>query len=707
MNGLTDLAAGLPWSRRVTLIAALLALIACLGYGAVSVRDANASQTVLEEEGEQKLTAAPGEASERSRFGSSVALSGNGELALVGAPSDDGGVGAAFTFSRSEEGGWTQQGTPLTVPAANTEGEGCSSASSEEIEEAEEGEEAGEEGVAEAHACHFGRSVALSEDGSTAVVGAPREDGSRGAVWIYTRSGSSWTQATELSSPEPGLSRHFGVSVAASANGDTIAVGAPLLRGRVWVFTRSGSSWVAVGGALAGPDEEGEAFFGHSIALSADGETVAVGGPGDNGKHGAAWIFTRSGPGWVQQGSKITGAGEISEGRFGSSVALSGDGSTALVGARGDDEGVGAAWLYSETGSGWAQQGPMLKGHEEASEGFGYSVALSSGGTRALVGADDGENARGDARLFERSGSTWQLQAQLGAKLTQRGAARYGSSVALSSEGRWMLLGGPFSEKMGAAWMFGPRPSVTAVKPESGPSDGGTKVEIQGENLTGTEAVSFGAVAADEFEVTSAKSILVTSPPGVGKVDITVKTPFGVSSTSEADEFTYKISTGRGGGGGKGAGGEGGASGSGGSGAAAGGTTPGASGPSSETVVLGFGATHAPSCGASLLSRKISVQRNYRALLKLVGAGAGACSGKLRLQVRTKVSKRRYRTRTIGTASFSIAASTRVTVKIRLNGLGRALLASRHGSLEASLVIVKSKPSPTRAHTASVRLTRR
>lgn len=689
------------------MLAALIALLAGAAYGASAAVSADGSSTYLETEGEQKLTAALDEGSERSRFGSSVAISGDGDLALVGAPSDDGGIGAAFTFTRSESGGWSQQGTLLTVPSTGTEGEGCSNDVGGE--ETEEGEEAGEEGVAEAHACHFGRSVALSEDGSTAVVGAPRENGNSGAVWIYTRAGSSWTQATELASPEQGQNRHFGVSVAVSANGDTIAVGAPLLRGRVWVFARSGSSWAPVGSALAGAGEEGEAFFGHSIALSADGETVAVGAPGDNGKHGGVWIFARAGSGWAQQGAKITGADEVSEGRFGSSVALSGDGRTALVGGRGNENGLGAAWIYSQTGSGWAQQGPMLTGARQASEGFGYSVALSADGASALVGADEGESGHGEAWLFERSGGNWQLQAQLGAKLTQRGAARYGSSVALSAEGRWRLLGGPFSEKMGAVWVFGPRPSVTSVAPETGSTDGGTKVEIQGENLAQAEAVDFGGAAATELEVISAKSIRVTSPPGMGKVDITVRTPFGVSSTSQADVFAYKISTGRGGGKGEKEGGGEVGTGSGSSVVGGGSTqpTPLPSGPSSETVVLGFGATHPPSCGASLLSRKISVQRNYRALLKLVGAGIGSCSGKLRLQVRMRISKKRYRTRTIGTARFSIAASKRVTIKIKLNGLGHTLLASRHGRLNATLVIVKSKPSPTRARTASVRLTRR
>jgi IPT/TIG domain len=246
------------------------------------------------------------------------------------------------------------------------------------------------------------------------------------------------------------------------------------------------------------------------------------------------------------------------------------------------------------------------------------------------------------------------------------------------------------------------------VTPNEGSSTGGTPVIISGENLSQAEVVSFGSKEVS-FTITPTQSIEVTSPPGMGKVDITVKTPFGVSSTSEADVFSYKISTGRGGGGKTGGGNENkeAGTGNGGSGTVGGGTTPTPSGPSSETVVLGFGASHAPSCGASLLSKKISVQRNYRALFKLVGAGAGSCSGKLRLQVRMKVSKRHYRTRTIGSAGFSIAASKRVTIRIKLNGLGRALLASRHGRLGASLVIVRSKPSPTRAHTASVRLTRR
>jgi hypothetical protein len=709
MSRLTDLAAGFASAPRTPVRAGLLVLVLGAGFGGAAAVDASGQAPVLEREPEQKLAATASEENQRGRFGSDVAISGDGTLALVGAPDEDGGVGSVWTFARSQSG-WSEQGPELTVPAVDSEGGGCTNETSgeEEPEEGEEvGEEPGEEELEQPHPCNFGRSVALSEDGSTAVVGAPRENGNSGAVWIYTRSGAGWTQATKLNSPEPNLNRRFGVSVAVSADGTTIAVGAPRLRGRVWVFRRSGSSWVPIGGGLAGTGEEGEGFFGHSVALSADGETVVVGAPSDSDKQGAAWIFAHSGSGWAQQGSKVTGDGESGEGRFGSSVALSGDGKTALVGAHGNDEGSGAVWAYTDTEAGWFQQGPALSGGGQAAEGFGDSVALSADGATALIGASDAEENRGATWLFERSGGSWQEQAKLGAGSTEQGMGRFGSSVALSAEGQWMLVGGAFDQRLGAVWAFGPRPTVTGLAPATGSSSGGTEVTISGENLSGATAVRFGSTPAKRFEVISQKSIVAESPAGMGTVPVTVESKFGVSSAGASDQFTYKISTGVGGG--KGKEGSGGETASGGSSAGssdAGTGTPAASGPSSETVVLGFGAVRAPVCGASLLSKSIAVQRNYNASFRLLGAGVGKCAGKLTLRVRLKLADKRYKTKTIGAASFSVAASKRVVIKVRLNRLGRALLKSRHGRLGAKLVIVKSSPAPTRAHTASVHLRR-
>ena len=73
---------------------------------------------------------------------------------------------------------------------------------------------------------------------------------------------------------------------------------------------------------LTGSGESGAGEFGARVALSSDGNTALIGGIGDNSDHGAAWVFTRSGSTWTQQGSKLTGSGESGEGEFGSSVAL-------------------------------------------------------------------------------------------------------------------------------------------------------------------------------------------------------------------------------------------------------------------------------------------------------------------------------------------------------------------------------------------------
>ena len=83
-----------------------------------------------------------------------------------------------------------------------------------------------------------------------------------------------------------------------------------------------------------------------SVALSADGDTALIGGLDDNSTRGAAWLFTRSGSTWTQRGEKLTGGGEAGEGEFGTNVALSADGDTALIGAWRDNGGAGAAWAY-------------------------------------------------------------------------------------------------------------------------------------------------------------------------------------------------------------------------------------------------------------------------------------------------------------------------------------------------------------------------
>src|SRR5262249_45780917 len=152
----------------------------------------------------------------------------------------------------------------------------------------------------------FGESVALSSDGSTALVSGSGDDGGAGAVRVFTRSGHTWSQQAKLTGTE-GANHSFGRDVALSSDGGTAVIGDPGARGGLgvaWVFTRAGASW-STQAALAGSDAVGRARTGRSVAVSADGDTALVGAWNDNGATGAAWVFTRSGTAWTQQGQKL------------------------------------------------------------------------------------------------------------------------------------------------------------------------------------------------------------------------------------------------------------------------------------------------------------------------------------------------------------------------------------------------------------------
>jgi hypothetical protein len=169
---------------------------------------------------------------------------------------------------------------------------------------------------------------------------------------------------------------------------------------------RSGSTWVQQGPKLTGSGELGSTHvnFGSGVALSADGNTALIGGYTDNDGRGAAWVLKRSGDAWTQQGPPLTGTGESGEGGFGWSVALSADGDAALIGGWTNNDYQGAAWVFTSSGGAWAQLGPPLTGTGASlilnGGEFGGSVALSANGQTGLIGGDNAMNTRGAAWVF-------------------------------------------------------------------------------------------------------------------------------------------------------------------------------------------------------------------------------------------------------------------------------------------------------------------
>jgi hypothetical protein len=292
---------------------------------------------------------------------------------------------------------------------------------------------------------------------------------------VFTRSGSSWTQQQELVDSTADSDAYFGISVALSSDGNTALIGGYGDSGGVgaaWVFTRSGSSWTQQE-ELVDSTADSNASFGTSVALSSDGNTALIGGYYDSGGLGAAWVFTRSGSSWTQQEELVDSTADNSA-YFGYSVALSSDGNTALIGGYNDSGGAGAAWVFTRSGSSWTQQQELVDSPTDSYAYFGDSVALSSDGNTALIGGDIGAGA---AWVFTRSGSTWTQQQELVDSPTDS-YAYFGDSVALSSDGNTALIGGAGdSSAVGAAWVFAaPSTTNTTAASSVNPSPTGAPV---------------------------------------------------------------------------------------------------------------------------------------------------------------------------------------------------------------------------------------
>ncbi len=307
----------------------------------------------------------------------SVALSADGNTAIAGGAELFGYPGGvAWVFTRTN-GVWTQQGGELI-------------------------------GKGRAGTMTSGASVALSPDGNTAVMGDPSDNGGVGTAWVFVRSGGVWTQqGGKLVATDSVGASYQGASVALSGN--TLVVGGSgdnNETGAVWVYTRTGSRWTQDGSKLVGKDATNNvgaisgSSLGWSVALSADGNTLIAGGEGDSRLQGAAWIFALSNGVWIQQGVRLVGNGAFQFAGQGRSVSISGDGNTVVVGGPLDRYGTGAVWVFTRSNGIWSQRVGKIVGTDGDSSAQGSSVALSADGSTLLVGSPEDNYETGAAWAF-------------------------------------------------------------------------------------------------------------------------------------------------------------------------------------------------------------------------------------------------------------------------------------------------------------------
>ena len=352
-----------------------------------------------------KLVASDAQASDA--FGFSVSI--DGDTLVAGAWYEDAGgsnAGAAYVFTRSGTS-WSQQAKLVASDA-----------------------QAGDE---------FGNAIAIS--GDTVVVGAYAEDtggSGAGAAYVFTRSGTTWSQQAKLQASDKGTYDYLGMSVA--IDGNTVVAGAfyedsgASDAGSATVFTRSGTTW-SQQARLTASDPQANDQFGYSISISSD--TVVVGAyTEDTGgtDAGAAYVFTRSGTSWSQQ-AKLQASDKAAGDQLGYSVSISSD--TVVAGAPLEDAGgneAGAAYIFTRSGTSWSQQAKIVAANAGELDSFGTSVDID--GDSVIVGAwreDTKASDGGAVYVFTRSGTSWSQQKLLTASDVPADA-RFGHAVAVDGK---------------------------------------------------------------------------------------------------------------------------------------------------------------------------------------------------------------------------------------------------------------------------------
>ena len=263
----------------------------------------------------------------------------------------------------------------------------------------------------------------------------------------------SWSQHSKLVASDPAENDQFGWSVAISGDGLTAVVGANLddspavNAGSAYIYINSGGTW-SEQAKLVASDQAAVDWFGYSVAISDDGNTVIVGSRYSNNpaaETGSAYVFTRSGTTWAQQ-AELVASDAAGNDQFGFSVAISDDGNTAIVGAiYGDSPTVqcGTAYIFTRSGITWSQIAELYPTVAVGSDFFGWSVDISGDGLTAIIGSTlhDSINAdSGAAYIFIDTGGTWSQQAKLVPTISTAYGS-FGNSVAISEDGNTAIVG--------------------------------------------------------------------------------------------------------------------------------------------------------------------------------------------------------------------------------------------------------------------------
>jgi hypothetical protein len=401
-------------------------LLALLGTASVSTLAGCGSSDGTDETPTATETAPPREAilapsNGDDLFGYSVGVSGDGTTAVIGAFNDEDqngdDAGSAYVFQR-ENGGWSEE-TILAVSDSDAAIEESGLLHERDV------------------------SVTVSGDGTTVIIGAIDEDpggGHVGSAYVFQRNGGQWGEETQLTATDGDEDDGFGGAVTVSSDGTTAVIGAigHGLSGSAYVFQREEGRWreEAKLDAAAGD--------GNSIGVSGDGTTAVIGAIDENPngpRVGSAYVFQWDGGQWSEE-TQLTVPDSDENNGFGRSVGVSSDGTTAVIGAPTDrdpnEDGAGSVYVFQRDGGQWNEETKLTAPEGDSEKVFGGSIGVSGDGTTAVIGAIGMVN--GSAYVFHQKEGEWDEET----KITDPDAEPsddFGNLVGVSGDGTTAVIG--------------------------------------------------------------------------------------------------------------------------------------------------------------------------------------------------------------------------------------------------------------------------
>ncbi|MBD2757148.1 WD40 repeat domain-containing protein [Spirosoma validum] len=408
-------------------------------------------------------------------------LSSNGQMLAVGAPENSTSRGQVKVYKRIS-GAWSQQGNTITGDAVMD---------------------------------YAGHAMALSADGKILAVGAYVNNSQRGQVKVYKLIEDAWIQqGNAITGNQEGS--FVGNSVSLSSDGQTLAVGAHgsiSARGQVAVYALKGGVWIPLGNTISGEAEYD--YAGFRVALSANGQTLAMSAIGNTSERGQVKVYTLVGGVWIQIGTSFQG--EATGDAAGWSIALSLDGQTLAFGTTNNNASHGKVKAYKIVSGVWTQQGSDIVGNQER-EMVGSSVALSSDGQTLAVGAVGNNNYRGQLKVYKLVSRVW---VQKGSDINgEFPLGQAGGSVSLSSDGQILAIGAQeYFPNSGSVKVYRFCDLPVSITPNSQTISAGTSLTLAADggdnyswsNSQNTPSIIVAPTTTTTYSVTSISGVCSTT----------------------------------------------------------------------------------------------------------------------------------------------------------------------------------------------------